>query len=55
MAKENKLVATGFDCERYDVGDKLGYITANVECALKSKEIGEETKNYILALAERLK
>lgn len=55
LAKENRLVATGFDCERYDVGDKLGYITANVECALKSKEIGEETKKYILELAERLK
>ncbi len=55
LAKQNKLVASGFECERYDVGDKLGYITANVECALKSKEIGEETKKYILELAERLK
>lgn len=55
LAKENRLVATGFDCERYDVGDKLGYIMANVECALKSKEIGEETKKYILELAEKLK
>ncbi len=55
LAQQKKLVATPFKDERYDVGDKLGYITANVEFALRSEEIGKDTKEYILALAERLK
>lgn len=55
LAENGELLASCFEGERYDVGDKFGYIRANVEIALKSKEIGEETKAYILELAEKLK
>ncbi len=55
LAKEGKLLASCFDGERYDVGDKLGYVKANVELALKSREIGEELKNYLVNLVERIK
>ncbi len=55
LAKRGKLLATEFEGKRYDVGDKLGYIKANVDVALMSKEIGEGTKQYILELAEKLK
>ncbi len=55
LAGERKLLASGFEGSRYDVGDKLGYIMANVDVALKSDEIGAETKEYILNLAQKLK
>ena len=47
-------MATDFEGDRYDVGDKLGYIKANVEMALKSEEIGEETKEYLKELVSRI-
>ena len=55
LASNGELLASCFEGKRYDVGDKFGYIKANVEFALMSKEIGEDTKGYILELAERLK
>ena len=55
LAASGKLLASCFEGERYDVGDKFGYIRANVEFALKSKEIGKETAEYIVQLAEKLK
>lgn len=54
LAEKGNLLASGFEGERYDVGDKFGYIRANVEYALRSKEIGEDVKNYIKELATKL-
>ncbi len=54
LAKNGKLLATNFEGIRYDVGDKLGYIQANVEYALRHNEIGALTKEYILELAKKL-
>ena len=54
LAKSGKLLASVIEDDRYDVGDKFGYIKANVEMALKSKEIGQETKEYIKELAKRI-
>ena len=53
-AANGKLLACGFEDTRYDVGDKFGYVKANVEFSLKSKEIGEEVKEYIKELAQKL-
>ncbi len=55
LAQKGELLASCFEGERYDVGDKLGYLKANVEFALKSKEIGNEVKEYIKELFIRLK
>jgi len=55
LAKDGKLLASCFEGERYDVGGKLGYVKANVELALKSKEIGKDLKEYLIGLVERLK
>lgn len=55
LASRGDLLASNFEGKRYDVGDKFGYIKANVEFALKSEEIGEDTKEYILSLADSLK
>ena len=54
LAKRGDLLASQIEDDRYDVGDKLGFIKANVEIALKSQEIGEETKAYIKELANKL-
>lgn len=55
LAKEGKLLATTFEGTRYDVGDKFGFIKANIEYSLRTKEIGEDVKEYIISLAEKLK
>lgn len=55
LAENGELLATCFEGERYDVGDKLGYIKANVEIALKSEEIGTDVAEYIKELSKRLK
>lgn len=54
LASTDKLLAYTIECKRYDVGDKLGYVKANVEFALKSKEIGTETAEFIKELAKRI-
>lgn len=54
LAGKGELVATEFEGKRFDVGDKAGYVKANVEFALKSEETGEEIKEYIKAIAEKL-
>ncbi len=54
LAKDGKLLATTFEGTRYDVGDKFGYIKANVEYALRHNEIADLTKEYILDLAKKL-
>ena len=54
LASKGELLASGFEGDRYDVGDKLGYVKANVEIALKSKEIGDDLKEYIKDLASKI-
>ena len=54
LAKKGELLASTFGGVRYDVGDKLGFIKANVEYALRSKEIGEDFKAYIKEISKTL-
>jgi len=54
LASKGELLASTFDGVRYDVGDKVGYIKANVEYALKSAETGADIKEYIKELAKTL-
>ena len=54
LADRGDLLASGFEGKRFDVGDKFGFIKANIEFALKSKEIGKETAEYIKEIAEKL-
>ena len=54
LSERGDLLASGFEGKRYDVGDKLGFIKANIEFALKSKEIGADTKDFIKELADRI-
>lgn len=54
LAKKGDLLASTFGGVRYDVGDKLGFIKANVEYALRSQEIGEDLKAYIKEISKTL-
>lgn len=54
LAKKGELLASTFEGTRYDVGDKLGFIKANVEYALRNKEIGEDFKAYIKEIGKTL-
>lgn len=54
LALNGELLACTIDGERYDVGDKLGYIKANVNMALKSAEIGDDVKEFIKDLAKKI-
>ena len=54
LAKKGDLLASQIEDDRYDVGDKFGFIKANIEIALKSEEIGADTREYIKELAKKL-
>jgi len=43
------VFAYEFEGTRYDCGDKLGYIKANIEYALKDKKFGSELLSYLKA------
>ncbi|MGC8489754.1 MAG: UTP--glucose-1-phosphate uridylyltransferase, partial [Clostridia bacterium] len=51
-ANEGRLLAVAFDGVRYDVGDKLGYVKAVVECALGQPDMGAEVARYLRDLSE---
>ncbi len=54
LSKNGKLLASTIEGERYDVGDKYGYVCANVNMALKSTEIGDDVKKFIKDLAKNI-
>ncbi|MEE9519074.1 MAG: UTP--glucose-1-phosphate uridylyltransferase, partial [bacterium] len=39
-----------FEGKRYDAGDKLGFLQATVEYALKNGELGEAFRDYLRSL-----
>lgn len=55
LCAQHGLNAMTFTAQRFDAGDKLGYLQANIELALQSPELNQELKSYILSLAEKLK
>ncbi|MCL2856653.1 MAG: UTP--glucose-1-phosphate uridylyltransferase [Oscillospiraceae bacterium] len=47
LATTEGMVGVEYEGVRYDMGNKLGYMKANVEMALQHPEIGVEFKKYI--------
>ncbi len=43
-----------FEGKRYDAGDKLGYLKATIDFAVKNPELSREFKSYILSVAKRI-
>jgi len=54
LAETSGMVAVEFEGKRYDLGSKLGLLTANVEQGVKHAEIGEEFKAFIKEFAKTL-
>jgi UTP--glucose-1-phosphate uridylyltransferase len=50
LAQERGLWAYIYDGLSYDAGDKLGFLKATVEIALRNGELGEEFRNYLKSL-----
>lgn len=54
LCSQQGLNAMTFTAQRFDAGDKLGYLQANIELALQNPELNQDLKNYILNLAKKL-
>lgn len=54
LAKSEGMVGVDFTGKRYDMGNKLGILKANVEVALDHPEIGEQFRDYIKELSKTL-
>ena len=54
LAREGRLVAAPIPAKRYDTGNKLDYLKANVEFALKREDLRVEFAAYLKDLAQRL-
>lgn len=50
LAHREPVYAYDFEGIRYDVGDKLGFLKATVEYALRRSDLGNSFKNYLRAL-----
>ena len=53
LAKEGMLNGYKFEGVRYDAGNKLDYLKANVEFALRDKELGADFWEYLKKLTEQ--
>ena len=50
VAVNTGMMAIDFEGKRYDIGSKIGILTATVELALRHEEIGAEFKEYLKTL-----
>jgi UTP--glucose-1-phosphate uridylyltransferase len=54
LALNGEILASCFDGIRYDVGDKFGYVRANVEYALRNEELKDQTEELIKELFKKI-
>ncbi len=55
LAKSEGVYVRPLDkANRYDAGDKLGFLQANIELGLRHPELGDSLKNYLKTLVSRL-
>lgn len=50
LNQQKEIYAYLFDGRRYDTGDKLGYLIATVEYALRNEELSEDFRSYLKKL-----
>jgi len=53
LADNGNVVAHSFEGERYDVGDKFGFIKATIDFAMSREDLGKEVIDYLLKIVER--
>lgn len=54
LLKKEKVYAYRFEGKRYDIGDKLGFLMATVEFALRRKDLEKKFKKYLINLLTSL-
>lgn len=54
LAKTDAVYAYDFEGKRYDVGDKLGFLKATVEFALRREDLGAEFKEYLKGIVSTI-
>lgn len=54
LALKKEMYGLVFDGDRYDVGDKLGYLKATIEFALERPDLAGPLRNYLKELAGKL-
>lgn len=55
LLKKRPLYGLVFEGKRYDAGDKTGFLKATVELALKSGNVSDGFRDFIIDVADRLK
>lgn len=53
LSKKEAMYAYNFEGRRYDVGDKLGFLEATVDYALKRDDIKDDFLNYLKQVCDR--
>ena len=54
LAQKGCMMGIDFSGKRYDMGNKLGILKANIEVGLSHEEIGEDLKEYLKELTKTL-
>lgn len=54
LAQGPGLMGSGFGAKRFDAGDKLGFLQANIELALENPELASELRGYLKSLVKTL-
>jgi UTP--glucose-1-phosphate uridylyltransferase len=50
LLQEEKVYGFTFEGKRHDTGNKLGFLKATIEFALKREDLGEELRQYLKSL-----
>jgi len=54
LGRYQEILAYEFEGRRYDVGDKLGFVEATIEYALRRGDLSEDLKNYLRVLVQKI-
>ena len=52
--KTQRVFAREFKGQRYDVGDKFGFMKTSIDYALKHPQVKDDLKQYIIDLGKQL-
>ena len=53
LGRYQEILAYEFEGRRYDVGDKLGFVEATIEYALRREDLSEDLMNYLRVLVRK--
>ena len=54
LNKTQRVFAREFTGDRYDVGDKFGFMKTSIDYALKHPQVKDDLKQYLIGLGHKL-